>query len=588
MSNLIVSAIAKWNGAALKKGQKDLTAFQKSTLNLAKAFATAFSITKITQFGKASVQAFMADEKAAKSLEIALKNTGNGFATIASEGFIARMQQTYRVLDDDLRPAFQTLLNATGSITKAQEGLQLALDVSAGTTKDLATVSQALARGYAGNTQGLSRLTAGLDKSILKTGDMDKITEALSKKFQGQALGALNTYAKKMDALTIAAANSKEMIGKGLLDSIDALGGEDGITTAADAMETLSQNVADTIYGFSLLISKVETLLKLADVGKGPLGLLAAAASGALVGGLSAGPGGALVGGALGLTAARATQMTGQYGKSAREAKTPYSATSMYFTAESAERAKNTAIIKKNTATLTAAQKLSAAELAAKNKATLEQKNLDELKKKFDIDRINLQTALANSTDEAEKTRIRSLLTIMDEDAAAAGKRLAELDKASAERVRLEYLAAIAIGNLEAAARLAALGFKEITLGGAPLSQYNRFKDDPMFQKALNIEADLALIASEAALAAANAAAEAALALADESESRAAELDRFISGLTSGSGGSAGGSGRYGAMTTVNFNNPVGTQEFFTEAVKKAMQDINRYGDSSTYAGAIV
>jgi len=91
MASLIVSAVAKWNGAALKKGQKDLTSFQKTTLALGKAFAGAFAVRKITQFGKAAAAAFVADEKAAKSLAIALKNTGNGFATIATEGFIARM-----------------------------------------------------------------------------------------------------------------------------------------------------------------------------------------------------------------------------------------------------------------------------------------------------------------------------------------------------------------------------------------------------------------------------------------------------------------------------------------------------------------
>jgi hypothetical protein len=47
MASLIVSAVAKWNGAALKKGQKDLTAFQKTTLSLAKTFGTVFAAQKI-------------------------------------------------------------------------------------------------------------------------------------------------------------------------------------------------------------------------------------------------------------------------------------------------------------------------------------------------------------------------------------------------------------------------------------------------------------------------------------------------------------------------------------------------------------
>jgi hypothetical protein len=97
----------------------------------------------------------------------------------------------------------------------------------------------------------------------------------------------------------------------------------------------------------------------------------------------------------------------------------------MYFTVETAERAKLVATLKKSNSTEKEKQKLTAAELADKKK----QAELDALKKKFDVDRINLETALANSKDEAEKARIRSLLTIMDEDANGAAKRLAELDK---------------------------------------------------------------------------------------------------------------------------------------------------------------
>lgn len=559
MASLIVSAVAKWNGNALKKGEKDISAFQKTAMNFAKTFAAAFSVQKIVQFGKASVQAFMADEKAAKSLEIALKNTGNGFAAIATEGFIARLQQTYKVLDDDLRPAFQTLLTSTGSVTESQKALELALNIAAGTGKDLSAVSQALAKGFSGQTTALSRLGAGLSKATLASGDMNKIMAELTSNFRGQALEATKTYAGQMAALGIAAANSKEIIGKGLLDALAQLGDDDSVTNLASDMENFATGIA-------------EAIKQIGSLGK------AISSSGL----------GSILGPIFRFTTFGQLNALGKASTASNMGKNQsYSATSMYFTAESAERAKNTAIIKKNTAAEAAKLKQSNAEKAAKDKALAEQKNLDELKKKFDIDRINLETALANSTDEAEKTRIRSLLTIMDDDAKAAGKRLAELDKAQADRLRLEYLAAISIGDLGEAAKLAAMGVRELKLAGVPLSQYDKYKDDPNFQKAVEIEAAQAEAASEAALAAANAAAEAAAMLAQESEDRAAELERFIAGLTSGGSG-GGGSGRVGAMTTVNFNNPVGTQEFFTEAVKKAMQDINRYGDSSTYAGAIV
>jgi hypothetical protein len=357
-----------------------------------------------------------------------------------------------------------------------------------------------------------------------------------------------------MDALTVAAANSKEIIGKGLLDSIAALGGEDGISKAADNMETLAQNVADTVYGFTLLISKAEQLIRIADKGKGSLGLIGATAAGALGGFAVGGPGGALVGGALGLTGARATQLTGQYGKTQREKNTPFSPTSMYFTVETAERAKLVATIKKENSLVKEKNKMSAAELAAKKK----QDELEALKKKFDVDRINLETALANSKDEAEKARIRSLLTIMDEDANGAAKRLAELDKSNSDKMRQEYLAAISLGNLAEAARLAALGVAGLTLGGAPILGFQQRAiseqgiADPLLAEAVFIEAERAQREAEAAL--------------DRSTARANYAE---------------------TVNNITINTPIGSEEYLTEAMQRALQKLNRYGDSTTFAGAL-
>jgi hypothetical protein len=546
MPNLVVSAVAKWNGTALKKGERQLTQFQKTTNMLAKSFAGAFAVRKIVQFGKASVQAFAADEKAAKSLSIALQNTGNGFATIATEGFIARMQDTYKVLDDELRPAFQTILTATGSLTKAQEGLQLALDVSAGTTNDLVTVSKALARGYAGQTTGLSRLNAGLDKATLKSGDMEKILAVLSARFSGQALGSLDTYAKKMDALSVAAANSKEIIGKGLLDSISALGSADGLTKATIEMEKFAQSSADALLGLSTLLGR----LKNSAIG--------GAVSGAFSSFMNSG-------------------VLAKIGKEERLKNAPYSSTSMYFTPETAERAKLIATLKKGNATEKEKARLAALELAEKKK----QSELDALKKKFDVDRINLETALANSKDEAEKARIRSLLTIMDDDANSAAKRIAELDKANMARLNSEYLAAVSLNNLAEAAKLAAMGVKELTLGGLPISQYPAYKDNPVYQKAIEVEAQMADEQSAAAAAAAEEAAAAATAIADNSESVLADYFATIASMRSQMGLSSG------AVNNITINTPVGSEEALTEAVQKAVQQLNRYGYSQTYAGAL-
>lgn len=550
MPNLVVSAVAKWNGTALKKGERQLTQFQKTTNMLAKSFAAAFATRKIIQFGKASVQAFAADEKAAKSLAIALQNTGNGFATIATEGFIARMQDTYKVLDDELRPAFQILLNATGSITTAQKGLQLALDVSAGTTKDLASVSAALAKGYSGQTTALSRLGAGLDKATLASGDMEKITAALQSRFKGQGLAATQTYAKQMDALTIASENAKEAIGEGLLDSIALLGGSNGIQAATDNMEGLGTAIADATFGIATFIKTFND---------SPLGKLFALNQSASI-----------------------PVLIAKFGASQRGKTTgkgvDYSPTSMYFTAETAERAKLIATLKKGNATEKEKARLAAQELAEKKK----QAELDALKKKFDVDRINLETALANSKDEAEKARIRSLLTIMDEDANSAAKRMAELDKANAAKMQAEYFAAVSLNNLAEAARLAAMGVKTITLGGAPIQNFQASAVDPstgianpVLAQAVSIEADLAAkFADEAATIAET--------IAQSSERTLSEYLTTISGLRTQVPGSS-----MGAVNNITINTPVGSEDALSEAVQRVIQKLNRMGDNLSYAGAL-
>jgi hypothetical protein len=546
MANLVVSAVAKWNGTALKKGERQITQFQKTTNMLAKSFAAAFAVRKITQFGKAAVQAFAADEKAAKSLAIALENTGNGFATVATENFISRMQDTYKVLDDELRPAFQTLLTATGSVAKSQKALELALDISAGTTKDLSAVSLALSRGYSGQTTALSRLGAGLSKATLATGDMEKITAALSDRFSGQALGALDTYSKQMDALTVAAENAKEEIGKGLLDSIALLGGDDGIDSATRSMDGFGKSVANSTYGLATMLKT----LKVPEIA----GFFRNAFN---------------------------NRPLPEYFKfKAPDAATTaaYSPTSMYFTVEQAERAKLIATIKKGNATEKEKNKLTAAEVAEKKK----QAELDALKKKFDVDRINLETALANSKDEAEKARIRSLLTIMDEDVNSAAKRMAELDKANAVKMQAEYFAAISLNNLAEAARLAAMGVKTITLGGAPIQNFQASAIDPNTGMANPVLAQAVAIEADLAAAFADEAATIAETIAQSSERTLAEYLNTISGLRTAVPGSS-----IGGVNNITINTPLGSEDVLTETMQRVIQKLNRMGDNLSYAGAL-
>ena len=395
MANVIVSALATWNGKALKKGKQDLNAFDKTVKSLGKTFAGVFAASKLLTYSKNAVKAFMADEKAAKSLEIQLKNTGFAFASPSVEYYIANLQKATGVLDDQLRPAFQQLLTVTGSITKSQNALNTALDVSAATGKSVTEVAAALSRGYAGNTTGLSRLGAGLSKATLKTGDMDKILGELNQKFSGQAAARLDTYAGKMDLLKVASANASEEIGKGLLDALSVLGKDKSIATATDAMEGFAKSIGDALYGIGLLVSKLDGLAS--KIGSSGLSDLL----------LRLQPGGQ---GAKALF-----DVLSSFGAANRNQP---SSNFTYDLGSSAtkdiERAK--LILEANKAR------------AKENKLIKEKNALEALKMKYDVERIGLMLALNQATDEETRIRIAEKLAILDGNAAKAQQYLADIE----------------------------------------------------------------------------------------------------------------------------------------------------------------
>jgi hypothetical protein len=91
------------------------------------------------------VKAAIEDEQAQTQLALALENaTGATNAQIkATEDSILQMSLATGVADDKLRPALGRLVRSTGDITKAQDLLAIALDVSTATGKPLEGVATA-------------------------------------------------------------------------------------------------------------------------------------------------------------------------------------------------------------------------------------------------------------------------------------------------------------------------------------------------------------------------------------------------------------------------------------------------------------
>ena len=228
MSNVAINIAAEFIGKkAFKAAETSTDKLSRSVKRLAGSLGVAFGVRGIGR----SIKAFAEDDKAAQALGQTLNNLGLAYGSSAAtvNGYISRLEQQTGVLDDELRPAMDRFLRATMSVTKSQELLNLALDISAGTGKSLTQVSQSLQKGYLGQTQALGRLGVGLSKAELTSSSFEEIQQKLSVLFAGQASVAAGTYAGEIAKLQVAVNNAKETIGKGFVDALKSASGSNTI-----------------------------------------------------------------------------------------------------------------------------------------------------------------------------------------------------------------------------------------------------------------------------------------------------------------------------------------------------------------------
>lgn len=165
------------------------------------------------------------DAKAQRNLALTLENTTGATKNqiAAVEDYISKTAIAFGVTDDQLRPAFERLTRSTKDVSESQDLMNLAIGISAATSKPLETITAALAKAYDGNASSLGRLGLGIDQSILKSKDFDQITSALRENFAGFAEQEANTFEGKLRRLQIAFDEGKETIGSFVLDAITPL-----------------------------------------------------------------------------------------------------------------------------------------------------------------------------------------------------------------------------------------------------------------------------------------------------------------------------------------------------------------------------
>lgn len=170
-------------------------------------------------------QAAMEDQQAASLLAKQLRNSaGATKGQIAqTENWISAQGKALGVTDDELRPALSKLVRATGDVGEAQKLASLAMDVSAGSGKDLGAVSQALAKAQNGNVAGLARLGIATKNAKGETISFKEATKAMADQFGGSASTKAETLQGKMARLKLTLSEAGESIGYKLLPVAEKL-----------------------------------------------------------------------------------------------------------------------------------------------------------------------------------------------------------------------------------------------------------------------------------------------------------------------------------------------------------------------------
>jgi hypothetical protein len=216
---------------SLKTATADVETFGDKMGKVGKVIGAAFVAAAAAagayavKIGIDGVKAAIEDEKAQTQLALALENaTGATTAQIAAtEQSILKMSLATGVADDALRPALGRLARSTGDITKAQDLLTTALDISTATGKPLETIANALGKAYDGNTAALGKLGIGLSAAELKTMSFEQVQGRLSELFGGAASRNAETYSGRIARMQIAFDEAKETIGFALLPILETV-----------------------------------------------------------------------------------------------------------------------------------------------------------------------------------------------------------------------------------------------------------------------------------------------------------------------------------------------------------------------------
>jgi hypothetical protein len=550
MADVRIDIAAEFTGKkAFKQAETTTEKLSKSVKNLAKTLGLAFSVNAVVRYGKAAVRASLEAQAQQQRLSALLKVT-NG-AT----------QDQVNVLNDQAAALEKVGVVSGGNVTQVQSqlatfDLQIAtikaltpaiLDYvvaekgAAASASDFKSMTNGLAQALNGNFTSLTRTGFVLDdvtKDLIKNGTEAEraaaLVTVLNSTYKDFNKNLRDTPMGQFQVLANSAEQAKTIIGTDLLAALQLVSGPEGIGGAADAMEEFATQIGNVIYGMGILTKKVKDFVDFE--GLNLINLIP------------------VIGGYFGSGGVFEKVAQSAATEKARLAGTPAQSPGQRMAIDKAN--KDALKLQKSKNTLS---KIDNENTTRKLKLTGDELALLELEKKFDVERIGLYAALNQSTNDETKMRLLSLIAIHDQNAALAGmiKKANESENAfssftEALRAVVRNMFDSIAGPLEALRRSLERQFPS----GGGFSSSGIPEGFSVF------------------------------------DGGAAGYQGFGSGTTNlgqNNYGGLAGAGMYGgggSPTYIINASGIGDQQI-ASVVQGAIQDLNRYGNSTTYAGAI-
>ena len=429
--DVIVQFITKLNDKGIKNATKSTQKYEGALGRVSKIGIAAYAALSAAaiKFGEMSVKNALADEKAQRILALSLKNSAGASqgVTDAAEAQIDKIQRLTGVSDDQLRPALSRIVRSTSEVSSAFDMLNLAIDISKGTQKDLGAVSIALSKAVDGNFIALQRLGVGLDKDLLATKDFNKIFGELRRNFAGFAAAEADTVEGKLARLKVAADEASEVIGESLVNAIIKIGSSSGsIEETTKKFDELARSLADTVTGignfiaiFTQLGDKVSNILgqqnNIFTVELIPI-------IGSYIRMLQKSGEAARIAGDIELSSIR--QVTSARNAEMQATIDQKKALADFVKGLKAEEAKQKSAAK------AAADRAKQEKISALEKAKSDRDSFlrQQLAKQFDTDKISLQVALTRQLSDEDKKRVNALIALQEDDVTKQMNALAELN----------------------------------------------------------------------------------------------------------------------------------------------------------------